>query len=475
MYILWAMRIVMLSINPLFKNKVNGGSAKQLKNIAKYLGEMGHNVIILATKRSDTKESFYWQENVIVKPSLEFKQPFPEPYNIPAYKMVNNIYTVLEHLKSADRLYIHDGEFLFPPICDYLPTVISLRDNAYPETMLGSLILRSDSLITISDYSHKIVLATAGRFYPDLYKRTITIPNGIDFQLFRPKEISLKLKEIIPVDTTKHTIVLHPHRPEKNKGLMQTVDVVDKLVHDYKISNILALVPNWFDTKISPDVQTYLAEVHQYIKNRGLKENFFFHEWLPQSLMPDYYNLGDVMLALGSFVEAFGNTVHESLACGTPAIVAQVGPYRDLLPESLLPKVNYNDAETAAKLAAQILQSDQKSFEGARAFLQENYNIDSQVSNYAKCILSAQKLPTLDFQSQALAFSSNTLFNLAPWCYIWENSIYHDFLAKRTKISDLASLLKERPLGFSVENAQHVGISQAEVTQWLYDGYIVPL
>ncbi len=466
------MKVIALSINPLFKDKINGGSSKQLKNIARYLGEIGHDVIILATKRSDTKSPFRLHENVLVKPVLEFKQPFPEPYNIPAYQMANNICVVLEHLKSADLLYIHDGEFLFPPICRSKPTIISLRDHAYPETMLGSFILQSDALITISDYSRKLVLATAGQFFPALPKRITTITNGIDFELFKPKEISPALQEIIPIDTKKRTVILHPHRPEETKGLKQTIEVVDKLVHDYKLSNVLALVPDWFDSKISPQVQAYLTNILKEIELRGLSKNFFFHKWLPQNLMPDYYNLGKLMLALGSFVEAFGNTVHESLACGTPAIVSRVGPYRDLLPDNLLPKVHFDDNETAAKLAAEIIQADQKSFE-ARSFLKKNYSIDAQLQGYAKCILFAQKLPTLDFQPYALKLSNDTLFGLSPWCYRWEDKIYHDFLEKHVTNSKLSKLLAEKPLGFSFENAQELGVNQVEVKQWLSDGYIL--
>ena len=430
---------------------------------------MGHEVVILSTKRPDSTISFYWHDAVLVKPVLEFKQPFPEPYDIPGYAMANNIEAALTHLKEADRLYIHDGEFLFPAVYKDIPTVVSLRDNAYPETMLGSFLFQGDALVTISEYSHKMVSNTVGRLFPELIKRTVMVSPGVNFELFRPRTISPKLKEIIPIDTTKHHIVLHPHRPEESKGLMETVAVVDLLVHRYHLSNTLVLVPHWFDADVSPKVNEYLARVHTEIKKRGLEGNFFFHKWLSPSLMPEYYNLGDVMLALGSFVEAFGNTIYESFACGTPAVMAKVGPYRQFLPDDVLPKVHYRDADTAAQLAAEIIKNKQRTPKEVLAYLKTNYDSRIQLQKHAEVILSVQKLPSLKFQP-----TEHKEFKLAPWCYIWEDNIYHDFLAKHRVIKDLGELLRVKPSGFSLEDAQTKGIT-TQVSEWLQEGYIVPV
>ena len=70
--------------------------------------------------------------------------------------------------------------------------------------------------------------------------------------------------------------------------------------------------------------------------------------------MPEYYSLGGVTLALGHFVESFGNTVYESLGCGTPAIVARISSHRELLPESLVDKVDFGDHDTAPAIAAEF-------------------------------------------------------------------------------------------------------------------------
>ena len=88
---------------------------------------------------------------------------------------------------------------------------------------------------------------------------------------------------------------------------------------------------------------------------RGLTGHVHVHPWVPQRLMPDYYRLGDLTLALGHFMEAFGNTVYESLACGTPAIAARVSTHRTLMPDELLPKVHFGDADDTTQVAAAML------------------------------------------------------------------------------------------------------------------------
>ena len=62
------MNILIASLNPIFKDKVLGGAQKQLRRIALYLAEHGHQVTILCTRRPDSMESFSWHENLQVIP-----------------------------------------------------------------------------------------------------------------------------------------------------------------------------------------------------------------------------------------------------------------------------------------------------------------------------------------------------------------------------------------------------------------------
>ncbi len=467
------MKIVGFSINPLFEDRVIGGSAKHQRNVLVHLGELGHQVTVLCTSHPESHRPFQWHANVTVLPILPFRQPFPQPYAITPYQLATIAQIVAEHLATADRFYMHDGELLLPYLYRDVPTVISLRDSVYPETILGSFLFAADRLITITEHARQICLHTAGRFLPDLADRAVTINNGIDFTLFAPGEPSSAIQRLIPVDPTRHFVVLHPHRPEPTKGLDRTIAVADQLVHRYGCKELRLLVPRWYDEAISPEVRAFYSAAEQEIAARGLREHVIFHDWVSQQQMPDYYRLGHLTLVLGSFVEAFGNVAYESLACGTPAIVSRVATHRSLLPDHLVDKVHFGDDDTATAIAAAIWRSARRTSAATMSYLRQHFAIETQLEAYATAILGAQRVapPT----TRSLPLGPETRYHLAPWCYQWgEGMIFHDYRARHESMSELCSLLAAYPGGFDSSQARAAGISEATITAWLQDGYIAP-
>jgi len=463
------MRIVMFSINPLFPRHVMGGAPKHLQNIALHLGRLGHEVIVLCTRpRNGDEAPFEWGAGVRVLPVLRFKQPFPQPYEVPAYDLAAAIQAVADHLAQADRFYMHDGEFLFPYVYQHIPTVVSLRDNVYPETILGGFLFQGDALILISEYSRQYYLRTAGRFLPGLSERMHVIYNGLDWERFKPTPPA-RILDLIPVDPAAQAIILHPHRPEESKGIRHTIAVVDLLVRRYNMRHVRALVPRW----VGAELETFYGEVQREIAQRGLADHFIFHDWVPQELMPEYYSLGRVMLSLGSFPEAFGNAVYESLGCGTPVVVARVSTHREILPEELIDKVDYGDVETAAALTADIIASGRRTAPQTLDYLHTRYSIRAQLEGYAQVILNASRREPLVYRHTPL--DGQTRFALAPWCYLSGRGIYHDFRADYLADRPLLELLRVCPQGFTLAEAEAHGVPHDSVMEWYRDGYVVPL
>lgn len=466
------MKVVVFSINPLYVDRVLGGAPKQLQQIVLHLGELGHRVTVLCTASAGQPEPFRWSEKVEVLPILRFKLPFPQPYDTPAYHLAAAMQDVATHLAGADRFYMHDGEFLFPYVYQDIPTVVSLRDSVYPETQLGAFLFQGDTLITISEHSRQYYLHTAGRFLPGLAERTIVIPNGIDWQHFQPTP-AREISQIVPVDPGRDVIVLHPHRPEPSKGLPQTIQVAELLVKRHGIANLKVLAPRWLKAGQSPEITAFEQAMRREVAERGLEQHFVFHDWIPQRLMPQYFSLGAVTLALGHFVEAFGNAVYESLGCGTLAIAARVATHRELLPDDLLDKVHFGDAETAAQLAAQIITERRRTPQAALAYLRKHYGVERQVAGYAEAILNARQRGLLAYRYRAL--DDAIFYRLAPWCYWWEGGFYHDFLAEHRRIDALADLLDRFGDKWSACQADSAGIEAATLDLWLRDGYVVPM
>jgi len=465
------MKIVMFSINPLYHDRVTGGASKHLYHISRYLGELGHEVVVLCAKPKGTADHFKWAENVTVLPELAFNLPFPQPYAVSGADLALMVEKLSDTLRGADRFYIHDGEWLLPDVYEKIPTVISFRDNIYPESVLGTFTGKADEIVCVSEYSSSVIEHTAGRFYPDLKERMHLVHNGIDFGVFSDVDSS-RLARRLGVDPTRDFIILHPHRPEAGKGLPETIQVTARLVNDYQMTNIKVLVPEWIGEMTSSVDSEFYNAMMRLMADLGVLDHFKFIPWLPIERMPELYSLGNVTLCLGSIVEAFGNVAYESMACGTPSIVARVGVHRTLLPDELVAKVHFGDIDGAVDAVLAINEGSDKIEKGTTRYLQSKLDFDKQVKAYAEIITSCEKRDVLRFTPPV--HSEDQQYMLAPWCYLHDRQIYHDFRGKFEPAGQLAEIMTGSPL-ISHHEALNLGVSAEAWESWILKSYIVPV
>lgn len=464
------MNIVVFSINPIFPDLVTGGASKQLYHVVRELGQQGHKVLILCAQATQPPQDFFWAENVRVSQNLPFHMPFPQPYAISGADLGLIVERVAKHLVSADRFYIHDGEFLVPDVYANIPTVTSFRDNVYPESVLGSFIGKADEIICVSGYSAAVITSTAGQFIPGLNERIHQVNNGIDFDMFKPVNPD-QLSEILGLNPQIDTILLHPHRPEPGKGLPETIQVVEQLVHRYGRSRIKVLVPEWIDTMVAGEESAFYQKMNALMDELNVREHFVFIPWMAQDQMPALYSLGQATLCLGNFVEAFGNVAYESLACGTPSVVAQVGVHRTMLPDNLIDKVNFGDIDSAVARVLAILDGNLKDQKAVLEYLKSNMDIYRQVSSYSQIITCCEKRDPLIFS--APRHTVDQPYTLAPWCYVDGERIYHDFHMHYETDEVFTQLLAD-PVISRAETAAK-GIPDTHWDRWLARTWLVPV
>jgi glycosyltransferase involved in cell wall biosynthesis len=465
------MKIVMFSINPIFPDLITGGASKHLFNIARSLGQQGHAVHILCAQPKQALSDFDWAENVHVSPVLPFHMPFPQPYAIGGGDLALIVGRVAAALQDADRFYIHDGELLIPDVYQGIPTVTSFRDNIYPESVLGSFVGKADEVICVSQYSEAVVKYSAGRFFPGLLDRIHQVNNGIDFTMFK-KVDPAPLAEKLGVDPQKDLILLHPHRPEPGKGLPETIRVVDQLVNKYGHTRVKALVPEWIGSMVSVGESVFYQEMMHLMEALGVREHFVFIPWMTQAQMPALYSMGQVTLSLGNFVEAFGNVAYESLACGTPSVVARVGVHRTNLPDDLIDKVNYGDIDEAVDRVLAILAGKREDLSATLDYLKETMDIDRQIGAYGEIITHCEKRERLAFVSPRT--SQDQAYALAPWCYADGERIFHDFHGAFEPAPALTGLLREHPQ-VSQARAAAEGITDEQWQTWVDRTWLVPV
>jgi glycosyltransferase involved in cell wall biosynthesis len=275
---------------------------------------------------------------------------------------------------------------------------------------------------------------------------------------------SLTCAQSYPINPDEHPIILYPHRPEDAKGIRQTIALTARLVHDYGLSDVRVFVPRWIDTGLSASVKAYYDDLLATMEAQGVRENFVFHEWVSDTDMPQFYSMGALTVALGNYVETFGNTPYESLACGTPIIASRVGTYREMLPEEHVTLVDYDDIETAAQVAADIIRNQKRVTQTTLDWLHTNFDLQTMVQAYADIILNAQTPMPMPYMPQL--FTAETRFELAPWCYVSpERGIYHDF---RAEYQDDTQLLAWAKMGVQL------GDDEAVIMHWYREGYLVP-
>ncbi len=461
-------RIAVFSMTPLFPEFVMGGGQAQLKKVALHLGELGHQLTILSTQREGSRSPFQWHDNVQILPILRFKQPYPEPYFTPLYHIANAMRYVGDAIQSADVHYSHDGGLIFPYVYQSKPTVISLRSIIYPETLQCALLFQGDEWILPSAHTRNSYHAAVAQFAPEVGERMHAIHNGFDWDFFKYTQPD-SIHDIIPRQTARHPTLLFPHRPEANKGIYEVVKVARTLAQEYGWQDLRVLVPRWLDADAAPENRDYYAKLRATIHSAGLDDNFVFHDWIKEAHIAQYYSLADATLCIGSCVETFGNTVFESLGCGTPVIAARVATYRDLLPDNHIDRVNYGDITAAAACADEILRSRRRVSPATHAYLKQHFSQAAMVSRYADVILNARKRPPLTYHMPSL--NENSCYRLAPWCFVSPTrGIFHDFRADYAHDEALLQLAKDMPSGFPGAAA-----SAEALRHWLDEGYIVPI
>jgi len=464
------MNIVIFSINPIFPNLVTGGASKHLNQIASHLGKLGHHVNLLCAAPKELLDPFVWSENVLVSPSLPFHLPFPQPYAISAPDLTLILQRVSEALQTADRFYIHDGEFLLPDVYASIPTIASFRDNIYPESVLGSFIGKADDIICISDFSCKIIRHSVGQFYPEVTERLHKVINGLDLSVFSAVDPTPLAKQL-GIDREKTHILLHPHRPEPGKGLRETILVLEKLVHKHSIKNVKVLVPQWIDSMVSMGESSYAQEMKQLIEKYYLKDHFIFFPWFPIEKMAQLYSLGDATLCLGTFVETFGNVAYESLACDTPSIVSKVGVHRTQMPDDLIDKIDPGNIDEAAERIVSIFDGRPSRHDRVLAFMKTKMNVEKQKQDYAQIITQSKKRTPLGFAP--LEKTENLPYVLAPWCYLDGDKVFHDFQGVFIRNTQFVGVLQGRD-SIRFSEVKDIGISKDTWQTWIDQTWLVP-
>ena len=249
-------------------------------------------------------------------------------------EFTNNIikFNSLEQIKYN---IIHSHYWLSGPVANVLsdkweiPNVITFHTLSAIKLKASSSIVEHDKRYEVEKDSmskvDSIIVSTKSeledirKLYGILDEKIKVIPPGVNLELFRPMN---KIESKKSLGLYGNNVILYVGRIDPIKGLYTLLDSVFNLNDSYNIKLIIV----GGELNKSQD----LINLQNYTADKNKSHIVDFVGIVDQSNLPIYYNAADLFL-LTSYYESFGLSVLESLSCGTPAIVSDVGGLSNLI------------------------------------------------------------------------------------------------------------------------------------------------
>ena len=293
-----------------------GGVETHVKEISERLVKKGFEVEVLCTKPFLSTGSLFCKEKkceeVINGVRVRrFRSFAPKD----AYFCAPQIYFYLKKA-HCDLIHAHNyhalpaffaalakkrRKFIFTPHYHGKGHTV-LRDLLHkPYKLIGSRIFRdADRIVCVSRYEKELIKGNFG--LSD--KKLVCIPNGINWEAFRIRS-SVKNKRTI----------LYVGRLERYKGIQYILEAL-RYLDDFRLV-IVGKGP-------------YEGELRRLASCINVNMRIDWLKDLTREGLVEQYKCAGVFVFLSSF-EAFGITVAEALASGTPCIVAEMGALKEFV------------------------------------------------------------------------------------------------------------------------------------------------
>lgn len=268
--------------------------------------------------------------------------------------------------------------------------LLAINNSEYPFFLKNLLIRFSEAMAKLTYYlAEKIISvnqfnAKWEKLYGAASDKIQVIYNGIDAELFRPREKPVHLKNIPTVVTLARIFEL-----KDILTMIKSCAVVAK-----KIPNVQFLV--YGDNNAVPE---YTKECNALIEELKLVDNFKLMG--PKSNPHLLFSEGDISI-LTSISEGFPYTIIESMSCGVPVVSTDVGGVKEALDEKSGFLCKPKDAEDIGLKVIELLQNkklrdDMSSH--ARQRVIDNFTVGKFIKAYEEAFtkVSLQKVDACRF------------------------------------------------------------------------------
>ncbi len=165
----------------------------------------------------------------------------------------------------------------------------------------GSIFERAEKIICVSKYEMKLIQ----KDFNVPRSKLIHMPNGLNLEEFKARK---ELKK-------ESKIVLYAGRLESYKGIQYLIEVLP-LLDGYRLKVI--------------GKGSYDKKLHELAQKLNVSDRIDWLKDIEREELLSHFKSADVFVNLSTF-EAYGITVAEALACGTPCIVATGGALEEFV------------------------------------------------------------------------------------------------------------------------------------------------
>lgn len=199
-------------------------------------------------------------------------------------------------------------------------------------------------------------------------EKLTVIPGGIDLERFSPSKERKELRKKFNIPEDKFTLLTIRNLVSR-MGLENLILALKDLVKIY--TNIFLVIGG----------RGYLEKkLKDMVIELNLEQYILFAGYIPDELLPEYYQTADLFILPTKLLEGFGLIILESLACGTPVLATPVGAIVEIL-EKFDKKFLFRGTapEDIARGIKEFLDHQEEYpdlREKCRKFVEENYSWD---------------------------------------------------------------------------------------------------
>jgi glycosyltransferase involved in cell wall biosynthesis len=358
-----------------------GGIEKVAEEQGKRLLKLGYRVSVLTSKTHAQNEYFREGIHVYHYPVLGLAERVGLPYPIPLFKA----YRIFEDvIRKCDLVHAHGHPYISSHVAckiakKYKKPLILTQHNTFIDFQswlnilehlndwaIGRTVLKdADRVITVSRKTMEYVLKLGAD-----KSKTSVIYNGVDQNFFHPMNKE-KSRDRLGLPENK-VLILTVRRLVYKNGLDTLIESASLLAQDFP--NLLFIIIG-----NGPDRQFITNRIRQ----RGVNENVRLAGFVPENLLPLYYNAADYFVIPSSSGEGLPMVLLEAMACGLPVIATTVGGtteiIKDMVNGFLVPP---RDQRTLAQTISKLVSLKKESYASRieiRKTIEDNFNWDKNV------------------------------------------------------------------------------------------------